>query len=147
MHHGDTKVAQLKVEEWLSAVPPPYSYDAAGAEINGVTNGTSKTKDYYGKVLELYCLVILPRNGEWDFAKTFIEMNEYLSDSKKKVNTTPSKFPKWSGIHCQIGRPQSRSRKRKVKASSTPNGSHWKTHQTLSTNPFPVPSIHIHHRR
>lgn len=89
MHHGDTKVAQLKVEEWLSAVPPPYSYDAS-VEINGVTNGTngsSKTRDYYGKVVELYCLVLLPRNGEWEFSKTFIEMNEYLSDSKKRVKT------------------------------------------------------------
>jgi hypothetical protein len=93
LHHGDTKVAQLKVEEWLAAVPPPYPFDAGGeinGGTNGVTNGPSKSKDFYGKVVELYCLVLLPRNEEWDFANTFIEMNEYLSESKKKVI---SRFP------------------------------------------------------
>jgi hypothetical protein len=87
LHHGDTKFAQLKVEEWLAAVPPPYPFDAGGeinGGTNGVTNGAAKSKDFYGKVVELYCLVLLPRNEEWDFANTFIEMNEYLSESKKK---------------------------------------------------------------
>src|SRR5271169_1537732 len=81
LHHGDTKIAQLKVEEWLAAVPPPYPYQSS-ADINGLVNGESngvKQKDYYGMVLELYCLALLPRNEEWEFANTFIEMNEYLS--------------------------------------------------------------------
>lgn len=100
MHHGDTKVAQLKVEEWLAAVPPPFPLHST--ELNGLTdgtngtngmngeavvNGTSKQKDYYGKVLELYCLSLLPKNEEWEFAKTFIDMNEYLSDTKKRVGS------------------------------------------------------------
>jgi hypothetical protein len=88
LHHGDTKIAQLKVEEWLAAVPPPYPYQSS-AVIDGLVNDESngvKQKDYYGKVLELYCLALLPRNEEWDFANTFIEMNEYLSDARKKVS-------------------------------------------------------------
>lgn len=87
LHHGDTKVTQLKVEEWLAAVPPPFPLHSS--ELNGLTNGesigTSKQKDFYGKVLELYCLSLLPRNEEWEFAKTFIYMNEYLSEHKKSV--------------------------------------------------------------
>lgn len=87
LHHGDTKVSQLKVEEWLAAVPPPFplhSSELVGLT-NGEVNGTSKQKDFYGKVLELYCLSLLPRNEEWEFAKTFIYMNEYLSEHKKSV--------------------------------------------------------------
>jgi hypothetical protein len=79
----------LKVEEWLAAVPPPYPYQST-TEIRGLTNGESngvKQRNYYGKVLELYCLSLLPRNEEWEFANTFIDMNEYLSDARKKVNT------------------------------------------------------------
>lgn len=85
LHHGDTKVAQLKVEEWLAAVPPPYPYQST-TEISELTNGV-KQRNYYSKVLELYCLSLLPRNEEWEFANTFIDMNEYLSDARKKVNT------------------------------------------------------------
>jgi hypothetical protein len=59
------------VEEWLAAVPSPVPYE--------------KEKDLYGKVIELYCLGLLPRNKEWEFARTFIGMNEYLSKSRKEV--------------------------------------------------------------
>lgn len=89
LHHGDTKIAQLRVEEWLAAVPPPFPYQSTIIDNNSLTNGESngvKHRDYYGKVLELYCLALLPRNEEWEFANTFIEMNEYLSDYRKKVN-------------------------------------------------------------
>ena len=94
LHHGDPKVAQLRVEEWLAAVPPPYPLQSS--QIAGLTNGErSSGKDWYGKVLELYCLSILPRNEEWDFATTFIGMNEYLSQSKKQVPLPPNfEFPK-----------------------------------------------------
>jgi hypothetical protein len=88
LHHGNTKVTQLKVEEWLAAVPPPFSYHSS-ADVSTVRDGssipTAKQKDYYGKVLELYCLFLLPQNEEWEFARTFIDMNEYLSESRKKV--------------------------------------------------------------
>ena len=83
-------MAQLKVEEWLAAVPPPFplhSTELNGLMNGGAVNGTSKQKDFYGKVLELYCLSLLPRNEEWEFAKTFIDMNEYLSDYKKRVQS------------------------------------------------------------
>jgi hypothetical protein len=105
LHHGDTKIAQLRVEEWLAVVPPPFPFEST-TMINGVTNGTNgsmKTKDHYGKVVELYCLFLLPKNEEWDFANTFIDMNEYLSDSKKKVM---SRWKTDKDIHQQTQRPQ-----------------------------------------
>ena len=88
MHHGNSKVAQLRVEEWLAAVPPPFLYPMTtdvNELANGNNNGNAKRKDCYGKVIELYCLALLPRNEEWEFANTFIDTNEYLSKSKKKV--------------------------------------------------------------
>jgi len=89
LRHGDPKVAQLKVEEWLASVPPPYPMQSS--EINDLTNGennSSDGKDFYGKVLELYCTSLLPRNEEWDFAKEFIQLNEYLSPQRKQVFIT-----------------------------------------------------------
>lgn len=85
MHHGDTRVAQSMVEEWLAAVPTPFPPQPVVD--NGVANGDNngKQRDYYGNVLELYCLALLSRNEEWEFANTFIETNEYLIDSKKRV--------------------------------------------------------------
>ena len=124
MHHGDTKIAQLKVEEWLCAVSPPfpckYTVDIGGFtdELTGV-----KQKDHYGNVLELYCLSILPRNEEWEFAKTFIEMNEYLSDSRKKVSLSLCGDLTLDISH-KVGSPKSSSYKGERKAdhfSSTAN--------------------------
>jgi hypothetical protein len=79
----------LKVEEWLAAVPPPFPYQSTNdfnGSMNGESNGLPRYRDYYGKILELYCLSLLPRNDEWEFANTFIGMNEYLSDPKKRVH-------------------------------------------------------------
>jgi hypothetical protein len=103
LHHGDTKVAQLRVEEWLAAVDPPVDNTSINGDSTSIVNGDSnvvsgldngslngdsivpKQKEFYGKVVELYCLFLLPRNQEWEFANTFINMNDYLSSSKKKV--------------------------------------------------------------
>jgi hypothetical protein len=88
LHHGDTKIAQLKVEEWLATVP---SLDPDLSSSTEQFDGTSKAeqfpkqRDPYGKVLELYCLSLLPANEEWEYAATFIDMNEYISPNKKQV--------------------------------------------------------------
>ena len=113
-------IAQLKVEEWLAAVPPPYPIRSTfniESLTNGETNGNIPGKDFYGKVLELYILSLLPRNEEWEFANTFIGMNEYLSDSKKRVLSLEILLT--TDISCKIGRPQISSRKRKDKTTLT----------------------------
>jgi len=81
-------MAQLRAEEWLSAVPPPYPLQSPQVNgQNGVTNGDNNLegKELYGKVLEVYCISLLPRNEEWDFAKEFIQLSAYLSPQKKQV--------------------------------------------------------------
>jgi hypothetical protein len=83
LHHGDTKAAQLRVEEWLAAVPPPYPFPSEN--VTSLLNGHKKIKDHYSTILELYILSVLPRNEEWEFAREFIGTNEYLSDVKKRV--------------------------------------------------------------
>ena len=126
LHHGDTKIAQLKVEEWLAAVPPPFLHESTFVDISGLTNGESngvKQRDYYGKVLESYCLALLPQNEEWDFANTFIDTNEYLPEARKKVSIF-SEGNLTLDISHQIGGPKSPSGKGKGETdhpSSTTN--------------------------
>jgi hypothetical protein len=39
----------------------------------------------YVKVIELYTMHILPRLEEWDYAEEFLNMNEELEKSQKRV--------------------------------------------------------------
>ncbi|KAF2235706.1 hypothetical protein EV356DRAFT_522811 [Viridothelium virens] len=47
--------------------------------------GTSTPRDLHVrlKVLELYTLHVLPRNGEWDYARDFISMSALLDEERK----------------------------------------------------------------
>jgi len=100
----------MKVEEWLAAVNPPDELENLHLD-NGATNGDtkeqSKKKDVYGKVLELYCLFLLSRNEEWEYAKSFISGNFYLSENKKRVHA-PLSFNHFSSSYL-ICRSTSRS--------------------------------------
>ena len=51
------------------------------------TPGTNTPRDLQLslKLLELYTLHVLPRNGEWDYAREFIMMSELLDDERKEV--------------------------------------------------------------
>jgi len=48
-------------------------------------NGTATPRDLNARVniIELYTLHVLPRNGEWDYAKDFISMSEVLEEDMK----------------------------------------------------------------
>jgi len=37
------------------------------------------------RVLEIYTLHVLPANGEWDYAKEFVEMNDLLDEEQKEA--------------------------------------------------------------
>jgi hypothetical protein len=49
------------------------------------TPGTNTPRDLQTslKLLELYTLHVLPRNGEWEYARDFIMMSEVLDDERK----------------------------------------------------------------
>ncbi|KAG8987038.1 hypothetical protein FRB90_003631 [Tulasnella sp. 427] len=52
-------VGRGMVEDWLARRPPPGSEGA-------------KVDEGYAKVIDVYCLHVLPRLGEWEFAKEFL---------------------------------------------------------------------------
>jgi hypothetical protein len=85
---------QEKLEAYLSAVarptfdisshltsPPRLRRGASG------TSGTNTPRDLQTslKILELYTLHVLPRNGEWNYAREFISMSELLDDERKEA--------------------------------------------------------------
>lgn len=91
-------INQQRVESYLSASNSP-NLDIAdhletplgtiGGE-NGrssYTNGSSSPRDLTLriKILELYTLHILPRNGEWTYAKEFINMSDVLDEERREA--------------------------------------------------------------
>jgi len=39
------------------------------------------------KITELYCLHVLPRVGDWDYAKEFTQMSTDIDDEQREVRT------------------------------------------------------------
>lgn len=87
---------QQHLESYLSAANNPDSGLAerlqSSQSLNGHTNGaahisnrTDTPRDLIArmKIIELYTLHVLPRNGEWDYAKDFISMSEVLDEDMK----------------------------------------------------------------
>lgn len=84
---------QQHLESYLSAAINPdlvlverlktSNGHANGAALN--SNGTDTPQDLIArmKIIELYTLHVLPRNGEWDYAKDFISMSEVLDEDMK----------------------------------------------------------------
>ncbi|KAI9877115.1 MAG: hypothetical protein M1830_004739 [Pleopsidium flavum] len=50
-------------------------------------HGTDTPRDLHSriKILELYTLHVLPRNGEWEYARDFIGMSEILDEERREV--------------------------------------------------------------
>jgi hypothetical protein len=51
------------------------------------TSGASTPKDLTSrlKILELFTLHVLPRNDEWDYARSFISMSDMLDDERREA--------------------------------------------------------------
>jgi len=73
---GVPDVGRMIIEDWLSRREP---LDVFG----GVRN-----RDGYDKVLELYILHILPKIGQWDYAKEFLEYESELPAARRDVCST-----------------------------------------------------------
>ncbi len=91
-------VNQQHLESYLSAANNPdvdskthlkYSQSLSGhtngAAYNG--NGMDTPRDLIAriKIIELYTLHVLPRNGEWNYAKDFIRLSEELDEDMKDL--------------------------------------------------------------
>jgi hypothetical protein len=68
---------RVMIEDWLAVREPQYA-NAHGDEGEGEGDG-------YAKVLELYCVHILPKLGLWDYAKEFLGYESELSADRREV--------------------------------------------------------------
>lgn len=76
---GCTAVARAMIEDWLARRP---QYAEAGKE----------EREGYAKVLELYCLHVLPRLEDWDYAEDFLQYERELAPDARKVSTSVHDF-------------------------------------------------------
>jgi flagellar biosynthesis GTPase FlhF len=92
-HAPSQQLNQTRLEAYLSAIAHP-TFDIAShlsspprVRRTSSTPGTNTPRDLQIslKLLELYTLHVLPRNGEWDYAREFIMMSELLDDERKEV--------------------------------------------------------------
>ena len=68
---GCAEVGRGMIEDWLAR---------HGQEDNG------DAPDGYAKVLELYCLHVLPRLEEWDYAEDFLQYERELKPDMRTVS-------------------------------------------------------------
>lgn len=73
-HSQDQTVTQKKIEAYLSAAPNLLSTDD---DTKGVVQRV--------KLVELYILHVLPRVGDWEYAREFTHMSGDLDDEQKEV--------------------------------------------------------------
>jgi hypothetical protein len=92
-HSPSQKLNQTRLETYLSSVAHP-TFDITSHlssptryRRTSTTPGTNTPRDLQTslKLLELYTLHVLPRNGEWEYAREFIMMSEVLDDERKEA--------------------------------------------------------------
>ncbi|KAK6364406.1 hypothetical protein LTS17_012171 [Exophiala oligosperma] len=88
----DQKTNQSRLETYLSSSQNDldFSTHLSNALSNGRQpgmNGTNTPKDLASriKVLELFTLHVLPRNEEWDYAKSFISNSDFLDEERREA--------------------------------------------------------------
>ena len=101
-HAPSQGLTQQRLESYLSALASPSldlseRLDAEHLEngdrlrrqqqLSAQSGGTNTPRDLNSrlKLLELYTLHVLPRNEEWDYAREFIEISEYLDDERREA--------------------------------------------------------------
>lgn len=82
------QVARGMIDDWLANRDPLVS---------GVGNDGAirvEEQEGYEKALEVYCLHVLPRLNEWDYAKEFLDTEMEMSPTKREVSSRvmPLKF-------------------------------------------------------
>ena len=92
-HSPSQKPNQARLETYLSSMAHPtfditsHLTSPAHHRRASATPGTNTPRDLQTslKLLELYTLHVLPRNGEWEYAREFIMMSEVLDDERKEA--------------------------------------------------------------
>ena len=74
------------IEDWLSR------RDSLLSTVEPLAPPEDMKKNGYEKVLELYCLQILPKLEQWDYAREFLEYEGELSHSSREVQSYSGLF-------------------------------------------------------
>ncbi|KZT67954.1 hypothetical protein DAEQUDRAFT_728476 [Daedalea quercina L-15889] len=135
---GCTAVGRGMIEDWL-ARRPQYA------------EGENEDREGYAKVMELYCLHVLPRLEDWDYAEDFLQYERELAPDTRKYmisslrslrtqatsaqssSATKGMVPSTSEPNLTPSRPVSPARS-DSSASSSSSGS---THTATPTTPRP----------
>ena len=67
-------VGRVIIEDWLARREPNYSLESQRSEGDG-----------YAKVLDLYCLQVLPKLDQWDYAREFLDYESELPAQHREV--------------------------------------------------------------
>lgn len=73
-------VARQVIETWLA-----HRAEAVSAPNTPGSHLFDLSSEGYEKILDIYCLQVLPRLGEWDYAMEFLKYEPELSLDKRKV--------------------------------------------------------------
>lgn len=90
-HMQDQRLNQQKLETYLATSDGGGSNGHLSFTQDGMStpmsNSSSSPKQLATrlKILELYTLHVLPANGEWDYARQFIDMNDMLDEERKEA--------------------------------------------------------------
>ncbi|EPS32882.1 hypothetical protein PDE_07843 [Penicillium oxalicum 114-2] len=95
-HSSSQSLNQQRLETYLSSYGQPNLdltdrlRDASDGLQSGrmaTGNGTHTPKDLNARVriIELFTLHVLPRNGEWEYAQEFINLSEVLDEERKEL--------------------------------------------------------------
>jgi hypothetical protein len=87
------KLNQSRLETYLSASSYPnldissHLIKSSSRRLDYRTNGTDTPKELSSrlKILELFTLHVLPRNEEWDYARSFINNSDILDDERREA--------------------------------------------------------------
>lgn len=76
------------IEEWLARRPPLGSTSPDNG--NPIRNSRRRAEDDgYAKVVDVYCLHVLPRLGDWEYATEFMKYEQELPEARRLVRTLP----------------------------------------------------------
>ncbi|KAG8738964.1 hypothetical protein FRC10_006296 [Ceratobasidium sp. 414] len=81
---GCPQVGRGMIEDWLA------NRDPLGPSVDGECSGAARggEREGYEKVVEVYCLHVLPRLNEWDYAKDFLGSEMEMTPVKRQELAT-----------------------------------------------------------
>ena len=93
----DQKRTQQYLETYLSSADQPKSTSdikwAESSSFSGIAGSSGRSQETstlrdleaHLQIIEIYCLHVLPQNGEWEYAKDFISLSNMLDDERKET--------------------------------------------------------------